>query len=285
MGEVELDLTNFAASDGVYNDFKESINAAIKDIYQEEDMEWPFAWVNTTFTTTIGQNEYNKHANALAVDWDSFRILKTQLSIYTITQTAGIATATVLAGHQLITGDFVCIGGATETDYVGNFTVTVTSPTQFTFPVASTASSPATGTPYVYMPYPLQKLTQIDYDAYREERFEREDAEMLHTGQYTVPRRVVRKTDNNIILSGKPDRIYTISYNYFQIENDLVNYNDAPNIPEAFKQTIVDGGIYYAYMFRDNLEEAAETKDKFTKGVNRMRRILIPQQYYMRIVD
>ncbi len=221
----------------------------------------------------------------MAVDWDSFKILKAKINIDSITQASGTATATVSAGHQLITGDNVYIGGTNQTEYVGNFTVTVTSSTVFTFSVSSSATSPATGSPFVYMPYSLQKLRYMDYDAYREERFEQQDNEMLHTGQYTVPMLVVRKPDNNIIISGKPDRVYTVSYDYFSIEDDLVNYNDVPTIPEPFKQIIVDGAIYHAYMFRDNLEEANEAKDKFTRGLNRMRRILIPQAYFMRVVN
>lgn len=285
MGEVELDFSSFADADGVYNDFKESVNATIKDIYKEEDMEWPFGWHNTTFVTTIGQNYYTKDANALAVDWDSFKIKKIPLSVYSITQTGGLATATVLAGHQLVTGDNIRLSGADQIDYVGLFGVTVISATQFTFNTTATAISPATGTVLLYPTYSTRKLRYIDYDAYREERFEREDDDMLIPGQFNTPTRVVRKPDNNLLLSAKPDRIYTISYDFFSIEDDLVLYSDVPLIPEPFKQTIVDGAIYHAYMFRDNLEEAQEAKDKYTRGINTMRRILIPQQYFMRIVD
>ncbi len=285
MGEVELDSTNFASADGVYNDFKESVNAAIKAIYQEEDMEWPFGWHNTTFVTTIGENSYTKLANALALDWDSFKIKRNPISIYTITQVGGVATVTTLVDHQLITGDNIYMGGADQTDYVGNFSVTVLSTTQFTISVATTAVTPATGTIFFYPVYQTKKLRQIDYDAYREERWETDDDNLLHPGQYSLPNKAVRKPDNNFLISPRPDRKYTVSYDYFSIEDDLVLYSDVPGIPEPFKQVIVDGAIYHAYMFRDNIEEAADAKDKFDKGVNSMRRILIPQQYFMRIVN
>lgn len=285
MGEVELDSTTFASADGVYNDFKESINAAIGDICQDEDNEWPFNWLNTTFVTTIGTNVYNKASGALNLDWDSFRIKRNPLSIYTLTQTAGVATATVLAGHQLITGDQIRLLGANQTEYVGLFGVTVTSSTQFTFSVDSAATSPATGTIILYPPYETKKLLLIDYDAYREEGYEEQDDNMITEGQYSIPCRVVRKTDNNFILSPRPNRIYTISYDYFTMPEDLVAYNDVPIIPEEWKETIIKGAIYNAYMFRDNVEEAALAKDNYDKAVNSMRRILIPQQSFMRVVD
>jgi len=283
--EVELDATNFSNAVGVYADFKASINAAIKDIYKTQDVEWPFAWSNTTTTTTIGTNEYTAAAAALAIDWDSFRIKKLPLAVYTLTQTGGTATATVLAGHQLVTGDTVYITGADQSDYVGSFNVTVTSSTQFTFTVSSSAVTPATGTIIMYPPYETKKLRQIDYDAYREEGWEERDDSMIRSTDYNCPQLLVRKPDNNFIISPKPDRIYTLSYDYFSIEDDLVDYTDEPVVPEQFKEAIVKGGVYWAYMFRDNIEEASIARDDFRADVNNMRRILIPQPYFMRVVN
>ncbi len=285
LNEVELDSSTFADANGVYADFKAAVNAAIGDICQIQDNQWPFNWVNTTFTTTIGVNEYNNHANALNVEWESFKIKRQPLTVASITQTAGTAIATVSAGHQLITGDTVYISGANQSDYVGNFNVVVTSSTQFTFSVSSSATSPATGTIILYPPYPTKKLTLIDYDAYGEEGWEEYDDNMIQTGQYNVPKLVVRKLDNNFIISPKPDRIYTVSYGYFTSPDDLVLYNDVPVIPETWKETIVKVAIYQAYMFRDNLEEAVKAEKDFTDDIVSMRRILIPQQTFMRAID
>lgn len=285
MGEVELDDTNFASADGVYSDFKASVNAAIGDICQDQDNEWPFNWVNTTFVTTIGTNEYNKASGAVNLDWDSFKIKRAPLSIYTLTQTSGTATATVLAGHQLITGDYVYIYGANQSEYVGNFVVTVVSDTVFTFSVSSSAVSPATGTMYVVPPYSTRHLKKIDYDAYREEGWEEQDDNMLAEGQYNVPRRVVRKPDNNFIISPKPNRKYTISYDYFTMPTDLTAYSDVPIIPEDWKETIVKKAIVHAYMFRDNVEEADAADKAYESDMRSMRRILIEQPSFMRVVD
>ena len=283
MGEVPLDSSNFASAEGVYSDFKKSINAAIFDIYQEEDNEWPFSWTETSFVTTIGTNAYSKHASAVNLDWDSFQIKCAALTMYTLTRSGSTATGTVLAGHQLVTGDTVTIRGANQTEYNGSFIVTVTSATTFEFTVADTATTPATGTIIMYPDYTTRPLTWIEYDKYRKEGQRSHDQEMIKTNEFNKPEVVIRKPDNNFLLSPVPDRLYTVTYEYFSMPSDLETHSDVPLIPEVFKNVIVDGGIYHSYMYRDNVEQAAEVKNKFTDGINRMRRILIPQPHYMRV--
>lgn len=73
----------------------------------------------------------------------------TAVTVASLTQTAGTATATVTAGHGLTNLQMVTIAGATQTGYNGSFTATVVSATVFTFPVSSGTVSPATGTPTV----------------------------------------------------------------------------------------------------------------------------------------
>ncbi len=285
LNEVPLDASTFSSAEGVYDDFKNAVNAAILDIYQEEDNEWPFGWESTTQKTTVGQSEYTKPADMLTIDWDSFVIKRLALPVYTLTQTAGIATCTITAGHQLKTGDVVYIRGADQADYTGDFTVTVTGTTTFTFPVSAGAVSPATGSIVVYLPYPSRKLTWIDWDTYRKEGYLERDTETYREENYGMPEVVARMPNNNFILSPKPNRIYTVEYEYFKKPALLVNYNDVPTIPEEYAEVIVNGAIVHGYLFRDNVEEVAIAKDAYTNGVNRMRRSLIPQSYYMRVVN
>lgn len=70
----------------------------------------------------------------------------TALTLASLTQAAGLATATVTAGHGMTDLQMVTIAGANQSGYNGSFTATVTSATTFTFPVASGTTSPATGT-------------------------------------------------------------------------------------------------------------------------------------------
>lgn len=281
--EVELTNSNFGSANGVYSDFKESVNAAISDIFQDEDQAWPFAWVETDFQTVIGQTKYNKADLALTVDWNSFSIERAPVPFDSLIVNALIATVTVIAGHPFMTGDNILIQGSNESLLNNQYIVTVVSPTVFTFTVPSGVSSSG-GSPVGYPDITPCHLTPIDIYAYREEGYKREDDESIQSGDYGKPSIIVRKPDNNFIVTAKPDRIYTISYDYYTAPVDLVNFDDVPTIPETFKETIVDGAVYYAYMFRDNTDQAQAAKMDFTNSVNTMRRILIPQQQFMRIV-
>jgi hypothetical protein len=63
-----------------------------------------------------------------------------------ITFSAGVATVNYAAGHNRVTGDIVLVAGATQAAYNGEQKITVTSATQFTFPVTGSPATPATGT-------------------------------------------------------------------------------------------------------------------------------------------
>lgn len=66
-----------------------------------------------------------------------------------IERSGTIATATSSSDHNIGSGASVVISGAVETEYNGTFTVTVTSSTEFTYDVAGSPSTPATGLPTV----------------------------------------------------------------------------------------------------------------------------------------
>lgn len=67
-------------------------------------------------------------------------------SVDSITQTSGVATATVSAGHGVHDGDRVRIAGADQSEYNGIHVVRYATDTTFTFTVDSGATTPATGT-------------------------------------------------------------------------------------------------------------------------------------------
>ena len=71
----------------------------------------------------------------------------TTISGVTISRIGAIATAVTPTPHDYSTGDVVTIAGASPAGYNGNFVVTVFSnPNEFTYTVASTLTTPATGT-------------------------------------------------------------------------------------------------------------------------------------------
>lgn len=69
-----------------------------------------------------------------------------QVTLTSLTYSGGIATATYSGGHGFTTGTPVKIAGAAQTEYNGTFAVTVLSTTVFTFAVAGSPVTPATGT-------------------------------------------------------------------------------------------------------------------------------------------
>lgn len=79
-----------------------------------------------------------------------------------------------------------------------------------------------------------------------------------------------------------PDKAYNIAYEYYRISPDLEDYDDVPSIPESFRSIISDGAIYYAYLFRGDLESASLSQQKFEKGVKDMRTIYINRYDYVR---
>jgi uncharacterized phage protein gp47/JayE len=74
-------------------------------------------------------------------------IVATGQTIATITRSGSTATATMTADHVLATGMEPTISGAAQPEYNGTFTITVTERNVFTFTVAGTPATPATGSP------------------------------------------------------------------------------------------------------------------------------------------
>lgn len=207
--EVNLTSVTFAAAKGFHADVKDAINKAILDIYQFEELEWPFAWAEYTFSTVAGTRTYSKSASAAKIDWDSFFISR---------------------------------------DVVNNV--------------------------------PHTKLALLEYDGFRYNQLVRDS----NTDENSLPAYIVRLPNNNFQLSPTPDIVYTVNYQGFSYPTLLEDYDDVPVIPEAYSHVIVNQALYYAYMFRDNYEQAAIAQKTAMDSIHAMRRIEIPQQPYLRFV-
>lgn len=68
------------------------------------------------------------------------------VTVTTITRSSNTATVTTDFPHGFLSGDIVYVSGSTNGDYDGAFTITVTSPTTFTYTVLGSPATPATGT-------------------------------------------------------------------------------------------------------------------------------------------
>lgn len=73
LNEVELTSQNFPTATGYYSFAKDSVNAAIRHINQEE-FEWPWNHVEETKTLTIGTVRYSVPSNTKTINMNTFRI-------------------------------------------------------------------------------------------------------------------------------------------------------------------------------------------------------------------
>ena len=73
LNEVTLDSTNFATATGYYNVAKDSVNAAIRHINQEE-FEWPWNHVQSDLVLAAGAMKYFYPSDAKTINMNSFRI-------------------------------------------------------------------------------------------------------------------------------------------------------------------------------------------------------------------
>jgi hypothetical protein len=127
-----------------------------------------------------------------------------------------------------------------------------------------------------------RKLRQISYLEYVDRYIDQEDE--TDTSRGGAPEYVFRTQDGYYGIVPMPDKAYTIEYEYFTYPVDLALFDDVPTIPEPYKHVIVDGAMYYSYMFRDNMEMASISKNKFEEGMKNMRKILVNENVYMRLV-
>jgi hypothetical protein len=126
-----------------------------------------------------------------------------------------------------------------------------------------------------------RKLDQLSYDEYVSRYI---DDEYKPASQGSAPEYVVRAQDTDIIFAPIPDDAYSVKYEYYMYPADLVIDVDVPTIPFRYRHVIIDGAMYYAYMFRDNLESARVSFQKFESGMKRMRTQSVNENVYARAV-
>lgn len=125
-----------------------------------------------------------------------------------------------------------------------------------------------------------KRLTQLTYSEYLDNYIDQEYE--TDTTKGSAPRNVVRTPDQEFIIVPMPNQDYEIEYEFYMEPVDLELYSDIPTVPEQFRHVIVDGAMYYAYMFRDNIEMANLSQSKFENGIKNMRTLLVNENVYFR---
>lgn len=125
-----------------------------------------------------------------------------------------------------------------------------------------------------------RRLNQLNYSEYLSTYIDQEYETDATRG--AVPRNVVRTPDMGYVIVPMPDKAYVIEYEQYMDPVDLISSTDIPTVPERFRHVIIDGAMYYAYMFRDNIEMANLSQSKFDNGIKQMRTVLINEYAYFR---
>lgn len=123
------------------------------------------------------------------------------------------------------------------------------------------------------------RLGVITYDDYLQRFVDQEYS--TDSSKRDVPSYVFHAPSLEWGVVPAPDQAYEIAYEYYRIPVDLSSSTDVPSIPERFKQVVLDGAMYHAYMFRSNEQAASLAKAKFEEGIKKMRILLINRYVYM----
>jgi hypothetical protein len=124
------------------------------------------------------------------------------------------------------------------------------------------------------------KLSSISYEDYLDRYIDHEYT--TDTNKRTVPTFVFQTPSLEYGVVPAPDQAYELLYEYYRIPVDLESYDNVPDIPERFRHVIVDGAMFYAYMFRGNEQSANIAKQKYEEGIKRMRSMLVNRYSYVR---
>tara|TARA_R110000822_G_C15126244_1_gene474596 strand:- start:82 stop:771 length:690 start_codon:yes stop_codon:yes gene_type:complete len=122
------------------------------------------------------------------------------------------------------------------------------------------------------------KLKTITYEEYLDKYVDIEYNSA--TSARSVPRLIARTPSREFVLYPSPDKSYALVYEYFTSTFDLIKEADVPTIPEQYRHVIIDGAMYYAYMFRSDAQAAGMTLEKFAQGIKNMRSLNINRIEY-----
>ena len=125
-----------------------------------------------------------------------------------------------------------------------------------------------------------RRLRIISYEEYLDKHIDLEYN--TSTSNREVPKYVFRSPSNEYGMVPPPDKAYELVYEYYRLPVDLINAGDVPTVPEQFRHVIVDGSMYYAYLFRGNSQDATIMYQKFLEGIKNMRSLYINRYEYVR---
>lgn len=90
------------------------------------------------------------------------------------------------------------------------------------------------------------------------------------------PTFIIRTTDHSgFQVSDIPDKAYRITYTSWKAPSLLTAYDDTLPFADRFYNVLVLRAAYYAWRFRENLQQAGQTRGDYGRELANMKRILI----------
>ena len=117
-------------------------------------------------------------------------------------------------------------------------------------------------------------LQQADYHDYLHKTVD-DEYNTSNTGIRGVPKYVFRAPGNEYGVWPAPDQAYELVYDYYRDRDELSAYDDAPTVPEQYRNVLVDGAMYYMHLFKGDFEAADRMKAIFDRGIDNMGRLQI----------
>lgn len=190
--------------------------------------------------------------------------------VVSITRVSTTATATVTA-HGYTTGQSIIISGAVQTDYNGNFAIIVLTANTFTFTVANSPATPATGTITVGLQQIQSVLTEETFDWLRNQPLSTQPAQI-----YAISR--MGSTSVTIYLDCIPTSVFILSADVMQSTVTLSG-TDEPLFDQNYHDILVHWGKVpeLLKMEKKDLSEAAEKDGQ--KRLDELRYFIIKSAY------
>lgn len=176
-------------------------------------------------------------------------------SVTSITRSSTTATVTTSIDHEYRTGDYIVIAGAVETEYNGVFQITVTGDDTFTYTVAGSPATPATGTITTASQQIKRILNQLTVDELRIMTVVNSDQPQNWAPFNMNADEVV------VLLDSLPSSAYLLSADVERNITDLSG-SDTPAFPQDFHDILVRGAMADELykMEKYNLSQVQEKK-------------------------
>jgi|TARA_A100001015_G_scaffold320458_1_gene446901 hypothetical protein len=124
------------------------------------------------------------------------------------------------------------------------------------------------------------KLKVLNYEEYLDKYIDLEyNSSTLVRG---IPKFVARSPSNELIFVPSPDKAYEVVYEYYSKGFDLTLPDDVPTLPEEYRHVIVEGSMYYVYLFQGDVNGAQLSLQKFEQGIKNLRSLFINRTEYLK---